>query len=489
MPKHVASTCGLPTTGKQRNSLILSALALQALIISPYSFANPPESTSPSIPPVGTTDVRSPPTGAATPANSDTETSKKISEEFRANAEAWAEINALSAPGLTSKFPPISDSILGNKGGWRSDLAAKGFNVELRIKSGVTANLRGSSGPKDGYVGQKADLLYGGPSLTIVSDLEKLLDIPNAKATFVAGSYYTTAEIQKGDNDTSINEISYYQTFFDNSMSLNVGYGPQWTRFVGLFTGGQLVLSDSLSSLIPLQVGLTGSPFGSPFINFQFGGESGAYAKFGVSQSTSTLGRSWEGKHNGIGLQFHKNNANALYIAELGDKNESAPDQYFKWLRAGVIYNESDYDRFDGGTSKNKAAYALADYQLTQPDGWLPYRGLYTNIGIQAAPSDVNVYTRSITAKLYYKAPFLSRPLDATSISYKYNKFSNQAGDFYRSLGADTQSDQSQVDVQYVAHVGSGIYLTPQLSWIHHPSFGHDYPDALLASLNFLLSF
>ncbi|VVO03617.1 carbohydrate porin [Pseudomonas fluorescens] len=487
MPKHVTLTRECLTVRKQRISLYASALAIQALLASPCVFANPQVNTAPSIPPVGQPEAQ--PAASAGSANPDTETSRQLAEQFRSNADEWAPINALAAPGLTSRFPPISDSILGNKGGWRSELAEKGFNIELRIKSGVTANLRDSTAPKNGYVGQDADLLYGGPSLTIVSDLDKLLGVPNAKMTFVAGSYYTTAEVQKGDNDTSINEISYYQSFLDDSMSVNFGYGPQWTRFVGLFTGGQLVLSDSLSSLIPLQVGLPASPFGSPFFNFQLGGESGPYTKLGISQSISTLGRTWEGDHNGIGFQFHKNNANALYIGEIGDKNESSPDQYYKWIRAGVIYNTSEYDKFDGGKNENKAVYALADFQLTQPDNWLSYRGLYTNIGIQAAPSDVNVYTRSYTAKLYYKAPFLSRPLDATSVSFKYNAFSKDASDYYRSLGVDTQSDQTQVDVQYVAHVASGVYLTPQLSWIHHPSFANDYPDALLASLNFLISF
>lgn len=402
----------------------------------------------------------------------------------------WAKINSLTwqAQGLTTRFPPLQDSILADSGSWRSELAKHNIGIEPRIViNGITDFNQNNNKPKDSYVGQGGDLMAGTYFIDFVYGLDDL-GLPNSKIMACVNS--TNSSVAGNPpNNTAVACLSYFQTFLDKKVELKAGFEPNLYTYVGLFTGGDATLTNTLGSVIPVEAGLSDPVTTPPMVNLAYKGEDGFYARGGVQRSVSPNGRVYEVENNGIGLDASMEDAKVLYVSEVGIDRKPTPGGNRLWVRAGGVSNPTKYKAFEGGEESNKAYWALADYQITQPDKSIPVHGLYVGASAMYAPSDVNLYTQNYEARMYYYGPFKSRPLDKVSFVVGKNVFSQEAQDTLAARKIDTASTQLSATAAYAMHVTRGVYLSSAVGYTKDPSFTADINHALTFKLGLLFNF
>jgi len=228
-----------------------------------------------------------------------------------------------------------------------------------------------------------------------------------------------------------------------------------------------------------VQAGLSYSLFGTPAANLRLNFGEASYVKFGVQRSIPPGGARVELAHNGMGLRFSVPGAKALYIGEAGYKRSSAPGVRSLWLRAGGLYNTTDYrDYVTGGTHDNWAIYAAADAQLTQPDAKMPFRGLYLGASYNKATDRVNLYTDYYEARAYGIGLIPSRPFDLASLVVTYNGLGTPA---VSALAQGRPSDDHIVTIigSYSLRLTNGLYVQPGVGYTINPVFTPRQPDAI----------
>lgn len=406
------------------------------------------------------------------------------------NSTDWAKINSLTwqSTGLTTKFPPMQDTLFGDAGGWRSDLAKHNIGIEPRISiSAITDFNQNKHAPKDSYLGQGTDVQGGTYSLGITYGLEDL-GLPNSKIVACLQSTNSTVA-SNPPNNRSIGCFSYYQSFFNGKLEFKAGFEPNLYTYVGMFTGGDATLTNTVGSIIPVQAGLSDPMVTPPTVNFTLHGDDGLYVRAGAQRSVSPQGRVYEVENNGFGLNASMDDAKVMYVGEAGIDRSSSANEKRVWVRAGTIQNPTQYKAFLGGEDSNKAYWALADYQLTQPNKSMPMHGLYVGASAMYAPPEVNLYTQNYELRTYYYGPFKSRPLDKVTFAIGNNVFSKDAQDALKARHLEGASKQWSATASYAMHVTRGIYLSTAVGYTQHPSFAAGIDDATTFKMGLLFSF
>lgn len=402
----------------------------------------------------------------------------------------WARINSLTwqSTGLTTRFPPVQDTIFSNMSGWRTDLANHNIGIEARaVFNGITDFNQNHDKPQDSYVGQGGDVMGDTYTFNIIYGLADL-GLENSKVVLCLSSTNSTVAANP-PNNKSVGCLSYYQSFFNKRLELKAGFEPNLYSYVGLFTGGDATLTNTLGSIIPVEAGLSDPVTTPPTFNLTYRGDDGLYVRGGVQRSVSPSGRVYEVEHNGVGLDTKMEDARVLYVGEVGIDRQPTPGNKRLWVRAGGLTNPTQYTAFDGGKDSNKALWALADYQLTQPDPSMPIHGLYVGASAMYAPEDVNLYTQNYEARVYYYGPFASRPLDKFTFAVGTNVFSNDARDKFAARGVGTAKSQVSATAAYAMHITRGIYLSPAVGYTKNPSFSADINEATTLKLSLLFNF
>ncbi|TVV76259.1 carbohydrate porin [Sphingomonas solaris] len=399
------------------------------------------------------------------------------------------EINRLRPMGQSTDFAGVTDSIVRDQGGIRSALFEKGIFFDATTIHGFTQDVNGGRSPTSPqrFSGQK--FTYGSSNNLRVS-FRLADDGTDLTQLNVGGLYNASTWRQLGGNQFTLTRLDLSASLFDQKVQVTGGLGTNILNYIGIFAGGNPILANGLAGTIPIQVGLSGSVAPVPLLNVRLQGPAGLYSKTGLQRSIGPDGLVEEGFDNGIGLKLTRRGAKPLLIQEFGlQRKASATDRQI-WLRAGGIYNTTRYTRFDApGTRKNWMLFALADYQLYQPDAKLAYRGVYVGASAMFAPDKVNVYTRTFEARTYALGMVPGRPADQMSLTFGYNKFSRPAGIAIAALGETTNKYQASVSALYAYRASSGIYVAPSVAYIRHPSFTGDFDPAvnLSLSLSFLL--
>lgn len=390
---------------------------------------------------------------------------------------------------LTTRFPGTIDTILGDRGGWRSSLADRDIGVEIQSANSGILSFNGSGAPRDPqvYNGQRPTLQTQAVTGYMTIGLGR--HGSDETRITVGGGYSVTTFDPNGPPTVYVSALNLYQSFFDKKVEVKIGFNENYLEYVGLFAGGNITLTTGLASLIPIQVGLSAGASPTPSVNVVLHGKGGAYLKAGIQRSINPLGLEREIRNRDYGISFSQKNARALYISEIGIKRDSSPDTRAMWLRAGYIENTSDYQKFLGGEDHNRAIYALADYQLSRPDPTLFYRGLYIGASAEAVPKNVNLFTRSGEFRAYYIGSLNARPADAVSFTLIYNQFSTDLFAVRKAAGLEMEHKQIGSVVAYAYHAGPGITITPGVQYIVHPTFLPGYRNAVLGSLGLYLSF
>lgn len=403
-----------------------------------------------------------------------------VASDVEDDAAKYRRFDALAEPGLTTSVPGSADSLLRDAGGVRSMLAEHDIGIQARLSMVGLYNPLDTGQPyaPQRYNGQRPTLQYQATNIVTTIGLDKF-GLADAKLILGYNSQITTFR-PNGQNTVGFRNIALYQSFADNKIELKLGIMPNYYEWVGFFVGGSPVLASGLTGLIPIQAGLSADPAATPAVNLTFHAKRGGYLKLGVQRSTAPAGTPYELDHNGPNVAFKMKDAGPLYIGEVGVKRPASKDGKQIWVRAGALYNDSNYTRFDGqGTAANKTVYGAADFQLTQPDRAQPSHGVYAGASVFWAPSNVNSMTQFYEGRVYHLGPFASRPLDSVALRVGYTKYSDDAQTANAAQQIYANDHQFSVTGSYTFHATHGLYLTPGVAYIKNPSFIGRFKDAL----------
>lgn len=402
----------------------------------------------------------------------------------------FAKIDALVEQGQLTELPPPSESIIGDAGGIRSDLAKHGigFNI-LNMTTFANNYLDHDRHNPQAYGGERptysSNLLAG-----ITYDLGQV-GLENGQLIFGVGSYYSSWDEVNPSSKFSYSRIAYYQSLWDKTVEFKIGVLPNDLEFIGPFTGGTLVGgTQGLQAVIPFQVGLSHAPVSSAAANVTLN-LGHFYNKFGVQRSISPDGMRPEiDRHLGE-LDLHVDNAGALYIDELGYKRASTPGTPYAWLRAGYIHNTSEYTQFlsNERSHDNYAGYVLGDYQFHQFDSAIASRGLYAGFTWMSAPEDRNLFDLYYGFRVFAKGPLDSRPFDMVMLEYGYTSYSDDANKKLDAFDVSNADDSKSTTLAYNMRVAAGTYVRAGLSYVENPAFSPDVKDALNLQASFTLFF
>ncbi|WP_181358670.1 MULTISPECIES: carbohydrate porin [unclassified Stenotrophomonas] len=418
------------------------------------------------------------PAASANPSDAALETLKK-----------FQRFDALAEHDLSVKLPPTIDSLWRDVGGWRSALAEHDISLTGRTSISLAYDVLENNRPARPQV-------YNGQKYTVTTVTQDFIlgiglgrvGLPNSQFLF-GGQINHSSWLPTGPDIARVKTLAYYQSFRDGAIQLKAGWIPNYREYIGIFAGGNPFLANGLSGIVPVQVGLSADPATTPAVNVSITSKNGTYFKGGIQRSTSPLGQLYEVKHNGFGLNFGSRRASALYIGEVGKRQAPAPDKREIWVRAGAIYNTSDYSSFkDSSFRSNTGAYALGDYQVSQISRSEPYRGLFIGASAMYADPKVNVSSKYYELRTYALGLFNARPSDAILFSVAYTGYSNDAHRYLIPSGVKSPRGQVQVTTSYTFHVIPGVYLTSSLTYLDHPAFGGDYRDGLVAALTLFVS-
>jgi porin len=145
----------------------------------------------------------------------------------------------------------------------------------------------------------------------------------------------------------------------------------------------------------------------------------------------------------------------------------------------------ADYRTFGNTFTKNNFCSSDGfDFQLTQVDKRLPYRGLYTGGTIQYAPPQQNVYTQYYEWRWYYRGLLKARPMDMTQFmvtnlqsSKIFLKNIDEIALHYKSVS----NNNTNISAAWVAHLRSGIWANVGLEYSEHPTTAPKTPNSLVA--------
>jgi len=437
----------------------------------------------------------------------------------------------LAYKGWNIPAPSFADTVTQDDGGMRSTLAKYGIGfIDVNI-SGFGDNLlnypTSGVGPRNLPSGTSDQQYWGQrPSLANYSEFQFTYDltqygIPDGQFQFGASISGSTWEHALADR-VDFKGVSWYQTLFNKAVELHFGYFQLGNEFVGIFVGGNYANTLGPSSFIPQELGMTLAPANSPAVRVTWNITDVVYEEFAIARSLGICLKPGTNKtctgdvfyddayNNPTATRFSVPNGDALYIDEVGYKQEAAPGVLKTWFRVGGEYNSSEFNNFSLATPRNVftpgieqgsfAIWALADRQLwqTEPDSAkTAYKGIYGGVTYEYAPPQSNTYSQYYEGRFYGIGIFLSRPTDLTSIVYSHNDFSkiiaddtNEAAALLHS-GLYAQRFNNALTVSHLFHVMPGVWWGVGASYTDHPSFtytapeGHDFAVVSSLTTNF----
>ncbi|OPY94289.1 hypothetical protein A5906_14190 [Bradyrhizobium sacchari] len=387
-------------------------------------------------------------------------------------SDPFARFENLREKGSWLNIPGPADTIDQDKGGVRSALADVGIGYigwsHNSFANNQLPNAARSTTANQLYMGQNPT--FASANFMIVTyDLSRF-GIADGQIVVGAEQQYWTWD-RPGPDRVGINTLAYYQTFFDRTLELKLGYLRNQNEFTGTLFGG--ITGSNMSAL--LQGGMSTNAAPRPAVNLKYNIGDGLYNKVSVQRSISPDGLYAHITGDPIGLNWSTPNAGILLVEEAGYKSKAAADVHDTWLRAGVGVNSSRYsnvaDPKQQRESGNNFHYIAADRQLWQSDALgTPSRGIYGGFSIMGAPPDLNRISRYYELRLYAKGAFDSRPNDLIALVASNTSWSKFAVDAALAKGQLAHRETTAITGTYTARLAPGIYAGVGLSYIHHPT-------------------
>lgn len=381
----------------------------------------------------------------------------------------FAKFDNLREKGIWLNIPGPADTIDQDKDGVRSALADLGIGyvgwTQNTLIDNRMPNASKSTIFNQRYIGESPT--FGTVNSMIVTYDLGQFGIADGQITVGAEQQYWTWK-PAGPDRVGINTIAYYQTFFDRTLELTMGYLRNHDEFLGMNPFGP-------TPIILSQAGMSNNSAPTPALNVKYNLNDRLYTKISIQRSVSPDGQSAHITENPTGLDWRTANAGILLLDEFGYKTKAAPGLPETWLRAGIGFNDSRYpnlaDPSQPRANANSAYYVAVDRQFWQSDDeGSPARGIYGGFSAMYAPSDVNKVSRYLELRLYAKGPFGSRPGDQIAIAATNTAWSHLAVDAALAKGDLVHRNSTAIWGRYTARLAPGVYATLGLLYINNPT-------------------
>jgi len=359
-------------------------------------------------------------------------------------------------------------------------MAEYGTFISGMTTGGVTYDLLDHREARQSYNGQ-IPTYSSSLSIALTQDLARFGLNEKSQLTAVFLNTYNSFH-GSGPNSTIVNRLSVYLPFFDERVIAQAGIYQIANMFYGRIIGPNSAAGalGPQSSLL-FQTGAQGFRPTSAADLRLYSLDRRLYTHLGVFRSISANGALFDAEENSSGLELSVPNGKIAFIDEIGYRVEAAPNHKRIWLRAGAIYNTSDYAVWGnpGETANNLGFYALADFQLTQSDLARPHLGWYINARYNAAREEVNAYSSDVSLTLYKIGTFEQRSKDLFSVGVLRNNVSEP---FRRSLvnaGLEPVKAATSYSASYTMNLRRGLYLQTGLTYTDNPTIVPSRPGAL----------
>lgn len=383
--------------------------------------------------------------------------------------DPFAKFDNLREKGIWLNIPGPADTIDQDKGGVRSALADLGIGYVGWTQNSLIDNRMPNASKSaifnQRYIGESPT--FGTVNSMIVTyDLGRF-GIPDGQMTVGAEQQYWTWK-PAGPDRVGINTIAYYQTFFDRTLELKMGYLRNHDEFSGMNPLGP-------TPLILSQAGMSNNSAPTPALNVKYNLDGRLYNKISIQRSVSPDGQLAHMNENPTGLNWGTANAGILLLDEFGYKAKATEGSPETWLRAGIGFNDSRYpnlaDPSQPRANANSAYYLAVDRQFWQSDAQgSPARGIYGGFSAMYAPPDVNKVSRYLELRLYAKGLFSSRPGDQIAIAATNTAWSHFAVDAALAKGDLAHRNSTAIWGRYTARLAPGVYATLGLLYINNPT-------------------
>ncbi len=384
-----------------------------------------------------------------------------------------ARIDALRLRGVVN-VPTVSDTLLGNWGGFRSTLADFGIGFNGLLSGSFAGNLLHQPSRTMGvqrYIGQSREVDTSNSYLALTYDMGRIGMKDGLAQLQVCTEGSTVGSYPHGLARLCAAYVD--QPLFNHHVDLQVGYLANNYQFANPLVGGS-ISSGSLgpSASLLTELGLSVSGIGAPGVNLgvNFGH---FYNLFGIQRSTAPGGFNYEAQTaNRYGIRFNDIGAGALVINEVGYRKLAAPGVKKTWIRMAGLGNFSHFTNYSDPKTKTQAAgaYFLADQQFTQPDPAHPVRGLYAGFSYMYASPSAFSYSQYLEGRFYIVGPFKFRPRDQLSFVANRTKVSRSYQDYYVERGYKVQNAVYNFTLAYTYRVIPGLYFNGGLTYAVHPS-------------------
>lgn len=383
--------------------------------------------------------------------------------------DPFAKFDHLREKGIWLNIPGPADTIDQDKGGVRSALADLGIGyvgwTQNSLIDNRMPNASKSTVFNQRYIGESPT--FGTVNFMIVTyDLGRF-GIADGQITVGAEQQYWTWK-PAGPDRVGINTIAYYQTFFDRTLELKIGYLRNHDEFSGMNPLGP-------TPIILSQAGMSTNSAPTPALDVRYNLDDRLYNKISIQRSVSPDGQLAHMSENPTGLNWRTANAGILLLDEFGYKAKATEGLLETWLRAGIGFNDSHYPNLADPTqpraNTNSAYYLAVDRQFWQSDAeGSPARGIYGGFSAMYAPSDVNKVSRYLELRVYAKGLFNSRPGDRIAIAATNIAWNHFAVDAALAKGDLVHRDSTAIWGRYTARLAPGVYATLGLLYINHPT-------------------
>jgi porin len=459
------------------------------------SSALPPNQSSTNVAATGPTSIdgSTVATDAATPA-------KSPAPAFPADLDA-----TLGTKGWATPFPSFGDTLTQNVGGYRTALANYGIGFTffsttigqanvLNTPRSVPSNYPPCTSPIGGIcAGSHA---YFGQSPAVMENDTAYLTYDLGRLGLSGGQLAATVEVSRSTdqaylaNSLRIDNLSYYQPLFNDTLELKVGWIAAMNELIGLNIGGSYANPFGPAASVPAELGMSVAGASTPAIRLKWNITKSFYNQFMIQRSEPVSGPTGDplydevnsGKRWGLNFNSPIKGTGVLYTDEVGYQTNALKGAPSTWVRGGVMFNTSqfkDLSNLAAGTTKSNASgiYFLADRQLWQQDpssDTTSYRGIYGGISAMYTSSRTAAFYQYYEARLYWIGPFKSRPADMISLNFDHNTVSPYLANFVNAsqstTGIGAVHGANTAILVYTARLHAGAYASLGLSYTDNPS-------------------
>lgn len=381
-----------------------------------------------------------------------------------------------------------SPHLLGDWGGARSDLEAKGITLDLYHIFDVYDDFSGA--PESGTA------YFGRQRVAIDFDLETLVGWQNSFVSMSAvhqyGENYNRSRFEvftnpssiEGNETTRLANIYFGQNLAEGQLRYIIGKVDGVGEF-GVQEYGGTFMNDEFA-YVPNAMFGSALPFDPAqklgLIVTYSPADHGSYVKAGVFDSNDL--NAYQDDDHGLSLDW---TGPVAYAGEIGYKSET---QNPGFIKLGFHYNTGSFSQYLSANNRdhNYLIYLSAGqtiYKLNTEGT----RHIDASFTLTEAPEDRNLYGNEFTAMLRVIGPFSGRPNDEIGIGFVAALISDDYSQASVAGGGNATDEEYTVELTYKAALTPWFTLQPSLQAVVNPAGNTDRETVWIAGLRSVISF